>query len=99
MDELIAKLNELYARPLSGDPLDNGWYEGEDESDTLVEDITGLAMKLLHVREDGSIHRNMENVHHLKAAGYDNYREESDSYGWLTGCIQKIGDHRVVHYG
>lgn len=29
MDELIAKLNELYARPLSGDPLDNGWYEGE----------------------------------------------------------------------
>jgi hypothetical protein len=42
---------------------------------------------------------NWDNINLLRNNGYDVYAGEKDSFGWLTGCIQKKGDARILVYG
>ena len=35
----------------------------------------------------------------LNSKGYDVFAGDRDSFGWLTGCVQKDGDDRILVYG
>ena len=94
MEKLLEKLEQLYA-------TQNNSYSGEDgdeyfkESD-LYDEIEGLCNEYL-ITESGGC--NWDNIRVLRSKGYDVYAGEKDSFGWLTGCVRKYGDNRIVVYG
>lgn len=64
---------------------------GDDEDLVL---IGSLADELL-ITDQG--HCNWKNIKRLKAAGFDVFAGDKDSFGWLTGCIKtKKG---IIVYG
>ena len=65
------------------------------ESD-LYDEIEGLCNEYL-ITESGGC--NWDNICVLRSKGYSVYAGEKDGFGWLTGCIQKKGDNRIVVYG
>lgn len=104
LNDLIEKLNTLYStRPKKYKDGQNDatecYYFHEGVGDELVDEIGDLAMDLLHYTENGTIYQNYENHRKMKEAGYDVFAGEKDSFGWLSGCIQKHGDERIVVYG
>lgn len=94
MEKLLEKLEQLYA-------TQNNSYSGEGydeyfkESDLYYE-IEGLCNEYLITKSGGC---NWDNINILRSKGYYVYAGEKDSFGWLTGCIQKKGDNRIVVYG
>lgn len=96
MDELIAKLEELYSKDVEEN---SEYYEEEGEwyfKDYAQRDVELLANELL-IGSGGSC--NWENVNLLRSSGYNVFPGDRDSFGWLVGCIQKFGDVRIVCYG
>ena len=94
MEKLLEKLEQLYA-------TQNNSYSGEElaeyfEESDLYDEIAGLCNEYL-ITESGGC--NWDNIHILRSKGYRVYPGEKDSFGWLTGCIQKNGDNRIVVYG
>lgn len=53
-----------------------------------------LACDLL-ITDDGGC--NYPNIRYVRSLGYSVYAGEKDSFGWLTGCIEKDG--KVLVYG
>ena len=95
MEELMKKLEELYGE-------ENNSYVDEYDmctyfKDTLLyHDVEGLCCGNLITNEGGC---NWDNIHYLRKNGYHVFPGERDSFGWLVGCIRKVGDERTVCYG
>lgn len=90
MDELVKVLEELFA---SADVTieDDIFQTGElvDRAETLCSDYL--------ITSDG--HCNWANIELLRAKGYRIFAGDQDSFGWLTGCVQRKGDTRTLMYG
>lgn len=96
IDELIEKLNELYSSDISKAPTvmeDNVMYFDTSE---LINEAVSLSNSLL-ISESSNV--NYFNINILRSKGYRVFPGERDSFGWLTGCIQKIGDNRILVFG
>lgn len=89
MENLIKMLNEFFG---SNEKLD---YE-EDIVPDIVDEIEVECCSLLIGKNGGC---NWDNIKALRDKGYRVYAGERDSFGWLTGCISKPGDSRVICYG
>lgn len=95
MEELLKALKEQYDR------TDNTYvdeYDGETKftEDELYHRIVGLCCE--HLIADGG-QCNWDNIEILRNNGYRVWAGEKDSFGWLIGCVRKLGDNRVVYYG
>lgn len=95
METLIKALEKLYGES-------NNSYVCEEDSKAYFKNdetyiaVIGFCNEYL-ITEDGLC--NWKNIGVLKEAGYYVYAGEKDSFGWLTGCVQKKGDNRIVVYG
>ena len=94
MEKLLEKLEQLYA-------TQNNSYSGEElteyfEESDLYDEIAGLCNEYL-ITNGGLC--NWDNIRILRSNGYRVFAGEKDSFGWLTGCVQKDDDERVVVYG
>ena len=94
MEALIAALAELYAATDNATSCEDGYTYFNQSNET--DEIESLCNTLL-IKNEGRC--NWPNIKILKAAGYDVWAGDSDSYGWLTGCIRKYGDSRILMYG
>ena len=95
LEELIRSLEILYNsdRPISYEYDSTYFNTNEDDFADYVE---GLCCGLL-ITNSGSC--NFCNIRKLKDRGYDVFAGEKDSFGWLTGCVQKHDDDRILVYG
>lgn len=93
MKELLEALEQLYA---DQDNIyqEEGWT-GFNES-VLYNKVVCLCDEYL-ITDDGRC--NWDNMNILRINGYRIFAGERDSFGWLTGCVQKLNDSRVVVYG
>ena len=93
-EELCRALEVLYNSPEKGEE------EGEYYFDT-VGNTLGYYCELLAngelITNDGQC--NWDMIMKLRGRGYRVYAGDKDSFGWLTGCIQKHGDERILVYG
>ena len=97
MDELIKALNNLYAdESVAVNHDDNGLDYFDVNTSEVAEFVAGLCCGELITSYGGC---NWAAIKKLEAAGYDVYAGEKDSFGWLTGCVQKAGSDRVLVYG
>lgn len=95
MENLLNKLEQLYSvqgNAYVGKESDRQYFKSSDTLDEVEE----LCNELL-ITESGSC--NWDNINILRNHGYRVFAGEKDSFGWLTGCIQKIGDQRILVYG
>ncbi len=97
MKEFIGLLNKLYTTA-SAEGVPTVVEDGRPYFDRceLVDNIEGRANKLL-ITEGGKC--NWDNISIVRANGFRVFAGERDSFGWLTGCIQKNGDNRILVYG
>lgn len=93
MEQLLTLLKELY------DDQNNVYQEdgftGFNECD-IYNEVTALCDEYL-IGNGGSC--NWDNIWILRDNGYRVFAGEKDSFGWLTGCVQKQGDPRIIVYG
>lgn len=66
------------------------------ERDGFVLELQSMCCEFL-ICDDGTC--NWNNINILRRNGYRVFSGERDSFGWLTGCIQKRGDKRILVYG
>lgn len=90
MDELMKALEKLFN--CTEIEVENGYFQSGD----LVERAEGLCCEQLITANGGC---NWANIKTLHNNGYDVFAGEKDSFGWLTGCVQKKGDNRILVYG
>ena len=90
MEELISKLNELFDNASKYGvveyPEDPGYLYFEDSD--FYDEVQGLCCDHL-ITEIGTC--NCGNIAELKDNGFRVFAGDSDSFGWLVGCIQKVG--------
>lgn len=93
MEELLTALNKLYTDRDNIYQKD-GWtgFNRNDMYDTVVD----LCNEYL-ITNGGRC--NWNNIRILRSNGYKVFAGEKDSFGWLTGCVQKNNDERVIVYG
>ena len=97
MDKLLELLEQLYNQT-----IDESAYYYEDEMSWYFKDENVLAQEVTWLCDELLINRgqcNWENIAILRDAGYRVYAGERDSFGWLTGCVQKKDDKRIIVYG
>lgn len=93
--ELIRALKKLY----ESDAVTTE-EKGEKFFDTNEKNLADYCERLACgelINCDGSC--NLSGIAALRNNGYLVYAGEKDSFGWLTGCIQKDGDNRILIYG
>ena len=93
MKELLEALERLYAN--QNDICQERGEIGFNESE-LLDEVVSLCDDYL-IADGGQC--NWENIRILERNGYSVYAGDQDSWGWLTGCVQKKGDKRVIVYG
>lgn len=93
MKELLTALEKLYGDQ-SNIYKEDGWT-GFNENE-MYNEVVGLCNEYL-ITNAGLC--NWDNIHILRSNGYRVFAGEKDSFGWLTGCVQKDDDERVVVYG
>jgi hypothetical protein len=93
MDKLLEALEKLY-EDQNNIYREEGWT-GFNESE-LYNEVVTLCDKYL-ITNGGLC--NWDNIRILRDKGYRVFAGEKDSFGWLTGCVQKHNDLRVVVYG
>ena len=90
MDELMKALEKLFN-------AENIETEGKYfQSCELVDHAEDLCDDYL-ITSNGDC--NWSNIEILRNNGYRVFAGEKDSFGWLTGCVQKKGDNRILVYG
>lgn len=93
METLLKSLEELYSN-------ENDIFIEEDfisfQDSELHSRIRGLCNELLITKDGGC---NWGNIEFVRSNGYRVFAGEKDGFGWLTGCIRKINDKRVIVYG
>lgn len=93
MDKLLEALKKLY-EDKNNIYQEEGWT-GFNESE-LYNEVVDLCDEYL-ITNGG--HCNWDNICILRDEGYSVFAGEKDSFGWLTGCVRKNDDLRVVVYG
>ena len=93
MEKVLEALEKLY-NDQNNFYRKNGWT-GFNES-YLYNEVVGLCNEYL-ISNDGQC--NLDNINILRSNGYKVYAGEKDSFGWLTGCVKKNNDERVIVYG
>ena len=95
METLLQALEQIY------EEQDNSYYD-EWERNLYFKDsemysrVESLCCTYL-ITDGGRC--NWDNIYILRDNGYRVFPGERDSFGWLTGCVQKHGDKRIVVYG
>lgn len=95
MNTLLKALEELYS-------IQDNSYVSEEDGSTYFEsnDVSDWVECLCNeklITKDGLC--DWKNIGVLRDNGYRVFAGEKDSIGWLTGCVQKIGDPRILVYG
>lgn len=95
MEELLKILGELYSTEGNSevDEYDGCQYFKTYDVRNRAE---GLCNELL-ITNGGQC--NWDNIYILRSNGYRVFAGERDSFGWLTGCVQKNNDLRILVYG
>lgn len=95
MESLLKTLEKLYA--IQGNSYVSE-YDGRTyfEDDDVAYEAEALCNEKL-ITNNGLC--NWENIRVLRDNGYRVFAGEKDSFGWLTGCVQKNGDPRILVYG
>lgn len=93
MEQLLIALEKLYS---DQDNIyqEDGWTSFNENK--IYNDVVSLCDKYL-ITNVGQC--NWDNIRVLRNNGYRVFAGEKDSFGWLTGCVQKNNDKRVVVYG
>ena len=94
-EELCRSLEALYRTSEKGEEED-GKYYFDTVGDTLGHYCELLANGEL-ITNDGQC--NWDMICELRRRGYRVFAGEKDSFGWLTGCIRKEDDGRILVYG
>ena len=94
INTLLNALDKLYSS--SGVPSSCEDSAEYFDSCALVDEAEGLCCQNL-ITSSGRC--NWNNIKLLRRCGYSVFAGESDSFGWLTGCVQKDGDPRILVYG
>lgn len=89
--EALEKLFDEETKAPTSSEEDGLEYFGDSEIKDQCEE---LACDLL-ITDDGGC--NYPNIRYVRSLGYSVYAGEKDSFGWLTGCIEKDG--KVLVYG
>ena len=89
MENFINDLNKLFQADF-GSVSSNGSIQYTDEATRMI----GLCNDYL-IDDDGTC--NWRNIETLRQHGYRVYAGEKDSFGWLTGCVEKDG--RILVFG
>lgn len=92
MEQLLVALKKLYDDQ-SNIYQEDGWT-GFNENE-MYKEVVGLCDEYLI--SNGQC--NWDNICILRKNGYRVFAGEKDSFGWLTGCVQKNDDERVIVYG
>ena len=98
MEDFVKLLEELYSS-------NNEVSEDENGVDKyfITSDKSSLAYKAEEeacgylITNEGTC--NWKQIWKLRDSGYDVFAGDEDSFGWLTGCIRKHGDDRILVYG
>ena len=90
MDELMRTLKELF------NSTDIEVIEDCFQSSPFVDRAESLCCDQLITADGGC---NWSNIKVLRDYGYRIFAGERDSFGWLTGCVQRKGDNRILVYG
>ena len=93
MKELLTALEKLYDDQ-SNIYQEDGWT-GFNENE-MYNEVVGLCNEYL-ITNGGLC--NWDNIRILRSNGYRVFPGEKDGFGWLTGCVQKKNDKRVIVYG
>ena len=93
MEELLEVLEQLYSN--ENDIYHEEGFIGFNES-KLYDKAVGLCNEKL-ITNGGLC--NWDNINFLRSHGYSVFAGEKDGFGWLTGCIRKYNDSRVIVYG
>lgn len=93
MKELLTALEKLYGDQSNIYQEDGCTGFNENE---MYDEVVGLCNEYL-ITNDGLC--NWGNIRILRSNGYRVFAGEKDSFGWLTGCVQKDDDERIVLYG
>ena len=95
MKSLLNALEKLYS-------VQGNSYECEYDGNVYFEnnDIVNEAISLCDEKliANGGL-CNWDNIRILRNNGYRVYAGEKDGFGWLTGCVQKNDDPRILVYG
>lgn len=90
MNELMKALDELF------NSKDVEVEDGYFKSGEIVDRAEELCCEQLITAKGGC---DWENIKILRENGYRVFAGEKDSFGWLTGCVQRNGDNRILVYG
>ena len=96
MESLLKVLEKLYS-------IQDNSYLFEDDgrtyfqsNDVVYEEAEALCNEKL-ITNNGLC--DWDNIGVLRNNGYRVFAGEKDGFGWLTGCVQKNGDPRILVYG
>lgn len=95
MDELLEALEKLY------NEQNNSYVcEGDGKTyfknDNAIDEVRSLCNEFL-ITSAGLC--NVDNIDILRRNGYRVFSGETDWFGWITGCVQKRNDPRILVYG
>lgn len=95
--EIQTALNKLYENEVEHSEVSesDGCRYFNTQDDGLASYAELLACGLF-ITSDGGC--DWENIIKFKSKGFDIFAGDKDSFGWLTGCIQK-GDGAILVYG
>lgn len=96
LDELLRSLDVLYSEDIDESSTENDDGNRYFKEFPISDYVEGLCCACL-IAPNGTC--NWDNVKILKKLGYNVYAGDRDSFGWLTGCVKKFGDNRVLVYG
>ena len=94
MDELLEALEKLYDKQ-NNSCINEGDGKTYFVNSDSINKVRSLCRKLL-VTSAGLC--NIDNIGILRKNGYRTFSGETDWFGWVTGCVQKRGDPRILVY-
>lgn len=96
METLLKALEELY-------DIQDDSYVFEEDGNTYFECDNEIVYNVENLCAEKLIAKgglcNWSNIRVLRDNGYRVFAGEKDGFGWLTGCVQKNGDPRILIYG
>jgi hypothetical protein len=95
METLLKVLEKLYSTQGDSGITDEDGDSYFNDCD-IKEEAEELCNEHLITKFGGC---NWDNINILRNNGYLVFAGEKDSFGWLTGCVKKKGDRRVLVYG
>ena len=95
MKELLTELTYIYLQTGNS-------YRGDDGREYFKDDDYNAHMASCLcdeylITENGT--PKLDNINKLRHYGYRVFPGEKDGFGWLTGCVQKNNDTRILVFG